>query len=240
MPTYTLDLIVNPADLQILKAAQLKITIAKPVGTAQPNVTWLAIDPFQGNKIEWDEEYSLYASPQQQLVNGAVISRLSETSFPATDAAYYSFTSNAVFSGPFTGPGSPPRGTYQANNDMPITQYPSLTFGLQQKAAIRGNQIAPSPINAAIVPAGFPVQFTPLTTVYIWLQASFTSGTVITQITGRSTQVTFGGTVQSQTLIYDPASGRFVPAAPQGGALVALAAMEETPHVQFLMPAGVH
>lgn len=211
MPNYTLDLTIDPQDLQIIKAAGLNITIAKPVGSASPNVTWLVFDPFQANKIQWEEQFSIYASPQQILQNGAVISRLSETDFPATDAAYYSFTSSATFSGPFTGSGAPGVGSYQVNNDMPNTQYPALTFGLQQQATINGANINPSPLNAALVPAALSAVFTPLTTVYIWLQASFRSGTVITQISSKSTVVTFGGTVTQKSLKYNPATGTFVP-----------------------------
>ncbi len=115
---YTLDLTIDSESLRIIKAAQLNVTIAKPVGGGNPNVAWLVFDPYQGNKIEWTEEFGIYASPAQIIENGAVISRMSEQ-FPANDAAYYSFDSSATFTGPFTGSGSPGQGQFKINNNMP-------------------------------------------------------------------------------------------------------------------------
>ncbi|UCH98429.1 MAG: hypothetical protein JSV88_16730 [Candidatus Aminicenantes bacterium] len=231
---YTLDLIIDNDSLRIIRAAQLKLTLAKPVGGGTPNVTWLVFDPFGGNKVEWQEEFGIYASPNQVIQNGAVISRLSEV-FPALDAAYYSFNAAATFEGPFTGSGAPGKGQYKVNNDMPNTSYPVLTFGLEQKASINASGIAPSPINAALVPAAFQVTFTPLTTVFVWLQAEFTSGTVITDINGNATSVTFGGAITSQTLVYDPATGRFVPSGADGKPIP----MEKAAHVKLLQRPGV-
>jgi len=243
MPNYTLDLAIDSDSLKILKAAQLKITIAKPVGGSSPNVTWLVFDPFQGNKVEWEEQYSIYASPNQVIQNGAVITRLSETDFPANDAAYYSFDSTATFQGPFTDSGAPPSGSYKVVNNMPHTQYPALTFGLQQKASINGSGINPSPLNAAVVPAALNATFTPLTTVYVWLQASYTSGTVITQVNGNATIVTFGGSVTEKSLVYNPATGTFIPSS--GGNVTALASFAalasfDDPDVKILKQAGVY
>ena len=43
MSNYTLDHIIDDDSLKIIKAAQLKITLAKPVGGGSPNLTWLLI-----------------------------------------------------------------------------------------------------------------------------------------------------------------------------------------------------
>ena len=235
MPEYTLDLAIDTDSLNIIKAAQLKITVAKPVSGSNPNVTWLVFDPFEGNKIQWEENYGIYASPTPIAQNGAVISRLSETPFPANDAAYYSLTSNATFTGPFTGQGAPGIGSYKVDNNMPNTSYPALTFGLQQKASINGRGINPSPLNAAVVPANLDATFTPLTTVYVWLQAQFTSGTVITQVNGNAAIVKFGGSVTQQSLAYNPATGTFVPSSRNN-----LVAHSEDSDVTFLKRAGVY
>jgi len=234
MPDYKLDLTIDPADLKYIKAAQLKITIAKPIGTSSPNVTWLVFDPFEGNTVEWKEEYSMYASTTPISTGGAVISKMSETSFPANDAAYYSFANN-LFSSPHTGPGAPATGSYKVKNNVPNTLYPALTFGLQQKASISSKGINPSPINAALVPANLSATFTPFTTVYIWLQASFTSGTVITEVNGDAAIVKFGGSVTQKTLKYNPANGIFVPHA--DGKLLNYA---EDSDVKLLKRSGVY
>lgn len=227
MSTYTLNLEIDSQSLNIIKSAQLKVTIAKPVNASKPNVAWLVFDPFEGNTIEWEENYGIYASSTPIIQNGAVISRLSETSFPANDAAYYSLTPNATFSGPFTGAGAPAIGSYKVNNHMPNTQYPALTFGLQQSAAINSNGIEASPLNAAVVPAALDTTFTPLTTVYVWLQAQFASGTVITEVNGHASIVTFGGTETHKSLAYNPETGTFVDSS--GGS-----------DVKHLQRAGVH
>jgi hypothetical protein len=241
MSNYTLDLAIDSASLQIIKAAQLKITISKPVGPSSPNVIWLVFDPFQGNKVEWQEEYRLYASPTPTTQNGAVISRLSETDNPVNDAVYYSFISSATFSGPFTGSGAPGTGSYKVVNNMPNTSYPALTFGLEQKASINGNGINPSPLNAAVVLAALNATFTPLTIVYVWLQAQFTSGSIITEVNGNASIVTFGGSVTSKSLTFNPATGTFVPSSPANNlAAKELSNYSDDPDVKLLKRAGVY
>lgn len=235
MSVYTLELRIDASDVPTLRAAQLKITLAQSCGALQPNVIWLAIDPFERNTVVWTDAYAFYASPQQQLVHGAVLSMLTQTTLPVTDAAYYAFTTGMHFTGPFIGAGAPPRGTYQVNNDVPNTQYPALTFGLLQQAELGGTRLSPAPINAAVIPAAFAGQFTPLPAVYVWLQASWLSSTVITQITGNATCVTFSQTMAAQTLQYNPGNGRFVPVLPQGHLLVPT----DVPHVSLLTPAGI-
>ena len=213
MTTYTLELEIDPKSLRIIKAAQLKVTLAKPVNaiSEHPNVAWVVFDPFQGNTVSWEEEYSIYASATPITQNGAVISRITEAEFPASDATYYTLNHSATFAGPFTGSDAPGKGSYKVNNAMPSTQYPFLTFGLEQEASINGSGIKPSPLNAAVVPAALSATFTPLTTVYVWLQAQFTSGTVITQVNGHASIVTFGGNIQKHTLAYNPDTGTFIP-----------------------------
>lgn len=250
MASNTLSISIDPDSLKIVKAAQLKVTLAKPVGTGEkPNVTWIVFDPFQGNTIEWDENYGIYASATPLNVGGAVISRMSETSFPATSGAYYSFDSSSTFKGPFTTPDAPQPGSYRVNNDMPNTQYPFLTFGLQQKASINGSGIDPLPLNAAVVPASYNATFTPFNIVYVWLQAEFLSGTVITEVSGKAAIVTFGGGVTRQALVYDPIQGRFVPssspqkmsAAPERAMLAALPGESgESAAVQQYTPSGLY
>lgn len=224
MADFSLELLIDAEDLKIIRTAQLKITIAKPVNTGvntlassgTPNVIWLVLDPFEINNVAWTKNYSIYASTQIELTNGTFISKISQTDCPAQDAAYYSFTSAAVFTGPFTGSGAGAPGTYKVNNDLPNMHYRALAFGLQQKASINGNRIDLSPLNAAVVPANFPVNFMPLTELYVWLQTPSTSGTVITAVAGNAAVVTFGSSVTKQVLKYNPARGTFVPASSDG------------------------
>jgi hypothetical protein len=207
---YTLNLIIDDADLRTIKTAGLNITVAKPVGGTQPNVAWLVIDPFPANKIQWSEEYGLYASTTQRLDPGTVISKFSELPPPQLDGKSYLFGVNdtAVFE---KGIDPCPEGSFHIGNQMSAESYPLLMFGLTQKAIVQGRTINPSYLNAALVMAKMDVTFTPLTQVYVWLQNSYTSGTIITSITSKATEVEFGAGTTEQTLVFDPSKGQFEP-----------------------------
>lgn len=228
MPKYRLQLIIDPEDLPIIRGAQQRITLAKPVSTESPNVVWLSIDPFQSTEVEWVEEYGIYASTTA-LKEGASITKLSETGVGAVTGSYYTFTAGATFQGPFTGPGVPD-GSYGAQNDMPHSQYPELTFGLTQSALINQKPAERKPISATQVLATQFANMTPFSNVFIWLQSRFASETIITKITGRSVKAKFGGSVTDISLTYNPSLGIFVPTAVQGKALT------ETDAVELSMP----
>jgi hypothetical protein len=214
MPEYSLKFLVDSSDLVIIKAAQQRITLAKPVNGGSPNVIWLSIDPFASTDVKWTEEYGIYASTSR-ISNGVTIDKLSETTGPAVDGAYYSFTAATVFNGPFTGEGVT-AGTFAARNDVPSSAYPVLTFGLTQSALINKFPAERKPLSATSVLATQFVEMTPFAIVYAWLQSQFTSETIITKITGKSAKVSLGGGVTSMTLKYNPELGMFVPATPQG------------------------
>lgn len=204
---YELDLLIDKADLPLLRSAGLKISLAKPVGNQAPNTIWLAFDPFEANKVEWVEDYGVYASNTVNLEHGTSISKISEV-FPAVNDQTYTFDSSATFN--TTSEVHPGTGVFGVKNEMPYEKYPSLAFGLEQKATVQGAEILPQPINTALIPAMFDAKFTPLVTVYVWLQADYKSGTVITQVHDQMIPVTFGGEVTKQSLVYKPSSGQFI------------------------------
>lgn len=213
MSKNTLTLSIDPKDLPIIRGAQQRITLAKPVGSdSSPNVVWLSIDPFQRTDVEWEEQYGIYASTTK-IQEGALISKLSETDFPAQDGASYTYTPGAVFAGPS---GSESKGTYAVQNDMPYNSYPALTFGLTQSALINQGPAQRKPISASSVLATQFSAMTPFTTVFVWLQSQFASETIITKIVGRSTKVKFGGGIDNIALKYDPQLGLFIAAGVQG------------------------
>jgi hypothetical protein len=229
--TYTLDLKIDANSLHIFRTVNMKIVLAKLVGGGNPNVIWGVFEPFETNKVEWTEEFGLYASPTK-IENGAEIHKYSEV-FPAQDAAYYSFNPDYTFSGPFTGSGASGVGQLKVNNHMPKDPYSTLTFGLEQKVTLNGTVIDAHPIN--IVPADSSITFIPLKTIFVWTQNFLTSGTVITQIYSKRTSVTFGESKISQTLAYDPQTGGFLPSNADGKQI----ALEKTPHVKLHTPPGV-
>lgn len=213
MPDYSIKFLIDSKDLTTIKAAQQRITIAKPVNVGTPSVIWLTIDPFQSTDVAWTEEYGIYASTTM-ITDGATITKLSESGV-AVDGAYYTLTAATVFTGPFTGKGVP-TGTYAAQNDVPNAAYPVLTFGLTQAALVNQKPTARKPLSATPVLATQFTEMTPFTIVYAWLQSTFTSETIITKITGKSAKVTLGGGVNDITLKYNPDLGMFVPADSQG------------------------
>jgi hypothetical protein len=139
MPDYSVKFLIDPNDLNFIKAAQQRITLAKPVNGNSPNVIWLSVDPFQSTDIGWSEEYGIYASTSQ-IANGVSITKLSETGLAAQDGMYYTLTAATTFNGPFAG-GGVPRGSFGAQNDVPYDSYPSLTFGLTQEALVTSETI---------------------------------------------------------------------------------------------------
>lgn len=210
MSQYTLTLNIDAQDLTYIKAAQQRITLGKTVGGDQPNVIWLSIDPFQANTVQWTDDVWIYASTTQ-VTSGASILKLSEVQpGPALDGGYYPFTAAAVFND-FVSSTDVPAGTYAANNDMPASNYPLLTFGLSQSAQVNAVPVTRKPISARMVLATQRIFMTPNANVYVWLQSQFASETIITSIVGRHTIARFGGGVTDIALKYDLARGLFVP-----------------------------
>lgn len=229
MSDYSVTFLIDPKDLEAIKGAQQRLTLAKTVNGNNANVIWLSIDPFPTTEVGWTEAYGIYASASG-MVDGTTISKMSETEGTAQDKAYYTFTSATAFNGPFSGNGVP-AGSYGVQNDMPYTSYASLTFGLTQDALVSQQKAVARPISATTALATQFLQMTPSPTLYVWLQAQFVSGTVI-KVIGKSTKVTLDESGPSRTLKYDPSLGLFVAATPKG------LLMKSDSSVQVMMNAG--
>lgn len=228
MQTYSIELIIDPQDLSAIKAAQEQIILARPVSdTYIPNVAWQSFDPIVDNVVTWSEEYGIYAS-NTNLFHGARILKTSSMPYPAQPGAYYSFATDASFYGPLPEAGASNAKQFGVSNDVPSANYPALVFGLVQNAIINDTAFNFRPLNAQPVRAHQRTTFTPLNTVYIWLQSQLASGTVITQLPRKVAIVTFDGLINAQTLKYDAASGMFVPYSPSKGSFVL-----NTPHVKL-------
>ncbi len=205
---FKLNLSIDAESLRELKKSGLKITIAKGVSEKSPNVAWLVFEPFQGNVVQWTEEYGIFASADDVTMNGAKISRMSEI-FTAQDGTSYNFADDATFHGPFTDDGVKV-GAFRVNNKMTPQSHRSLIFGLEQKACINNTTIKPSPLNIAYVPAMLSVSFVPMTNVYVWLQNEYTYGTVLTTIESSYNVFTFGNGVNEVNVLFDYTTGRFI------------------------------
>jgi hypothetical protein len=206
---YGLDLSIDPADLIVFKGSGMNIQVAKLVGNAsKPNVVWLSIDPWAEVKIDWEEAYGIYAS-NTQLQAGAVIQQISGIPSNKTeDQISYALGLDTLWTKDPSAPLAPP-GTYSIENQMvgnPL--YPSLVFGLTQPASVNGNGTGDQVLNATSVLPNNGATFTPLTTVYIWMQGQQQCGSVIVGITSKTAVVTMQGG-DTLKLHYDHNLGRF-------------------------------
>lgn len=204
MANYTLSLAFSQAQLEVLYMTGSNIVVAKPTEGSAPNVAWQVFRPMEANSISWEEQYGIYASTAE-IHNGAKLSQLSRTEFPATGGGQYTLSPHATFG--LSG-GAGERSSYYATNSYP--EKPFLTFGLFQDATVNGQQVAGNAISAAPVLLESTARMTPYTTLYVWVQSEVMSNTVVTQVTSPQTKVVFGGGVSDVALEYESAKGIFV------------------------------
>ncbi|HEV3321861.1 MAG TPA: hypothetical protein VG147_06660 [Solirubrobacteraceae bacterium] len=219
---YTLNTSFSQEDLRIMRMVGSNVVVAKPSDDpSQPNVAWVVFHPLESNKLEWEEEYGIYAS-NTELTNGALITQLSRSAFPAQDGKVYEFTPSGFFGPPSSGGTLGSFTSINAYKD-PYTNKGYLTFGLFQDANINSVHAQALPVSAALVPYQQKIVMTPYTTIYLWLQAQVQSSSVLSTITSPMTKVRFGGGVTDISLAYDAESGKFITKAnaalPQGVAL---------------------
>jgi hypothetical protein len=132
MPTYQLQINIDPLYVaQIVQAGQ-QIVISKQATPAGPPLAWLAFSPYPSNHIEWQDQYSVYTS-ETLLQSGATISQLANHT--AVGGTAYGFNGD-VFS--VTAPHSTlESGTYEVVNQSRQT----LTFGLAQGASLNDSPL---------------------------------------------------------------------------------------------------
>lgn len=206
-----LELRIQAADLANIRAAQLRIVLARAASATAPAVVWRSLDPFEINTITWSEDtYGLYATTAP-LWPGTWLSMVSRL-LDAQGGYYYAFTSGASFQGPYWASGIGAE-KYGVLNAMPHASYPVLTFGLCQPATVNGSPTAASPASAQAVLAERLATFPRLPRVYVWLDDSLTSATAISGAGANAALVDLTNT-PTPTLIFDPDLGRFVPEPP--------------------------
>jgi len=210
MPSFTLNTTFNQTDLTMLYATGTNVVVAKPSSmTAAPNVAWVVFRPLPANGMSWEEQYGIYASTQN-IQNGATLTQMAITPFPASSGQVYAM-GPAGFFGPPQGGGIP--NSYSAvnqYNNLPPNGQGYLTFGLYQNASVNGQSMNANAVSAAAVPYQSTAVMTPFTTIYIWTASAVTSNTVVTKVSSVQTEVTFGGSITEIDLQYDSSTGAFV------------------------------
>jgi len=223
MSTYTLQLMINSTDLSTLLEAGENIILARAFSDSASNVAWVSFKPFGNNSISWEDQYGMYGAV---TMSSGQINPQSTTLIDVASGMYYNFgPATPVFTGPYSGPSAPGPGSFRVFNLLPPTAYPSFVFGLTQNATVNGAAAAASPTTAQVVPANQFATFTPLETVYVWLQSGVAAGAVVTvpplvgltagltlQATSRATKIQFTG-ASSLTYVYSSTAGAFVPSA---------------------------
>lgn len=207
MPTFQLNTKFTEADLERFYASGSNVVVAKPTEGGQPNVAWLVYRPLIANTVTWEEKYGIYAS-NAEIQNGARLTQMSQTEFPAQDGRRYTLQPAGAFGS--SEPGGT-AGSYTATNEYDNLPKGLLTFGLFQDAEVNGASMDGNAVSAAPVPYRSTAVMTPYTTVYLWIQSQVQSNTVVTVVTSPMTQVTFGGSVAEISLAYDATTGTFVP-----------------------------
>lgn len=206
MPTYVLQTSFTKEDLDRFHASGSNVVVAKPNGGGAPNVAWVVYRALQENTMTWEEQYGIYAS-NSDIVNGATLTQMSRTEFPAVEAMNYPLNPAGFFGPPESGGA---QGSYFATNGYNNLPKGLLTMGLYQNATVNGTPVSASAVSAAPVLYNSTMQVTPFTTLYLWTQSQVMSNSVVTNVTSPQTMVTFGGSVRSLSLRYDAESGTFV------------------------------
>lgn len=211
MSNCSIQLLIDPADLQALRVMNRNIVIARSANNGQaPYVVWQSFAPGEDNTVSWAEDYAIYAA-NTPLKHGARMLPTRSMPYPAMPAGAYVFTADALFHGPYSS--DQPLGTRQfcIHNEVPPSHYPALTFGLAQSAVINDMPSNIRPISAQSIAAHEAAVVSPLNTVHVWLQADLFSGTVQAYLPEVVTTVKLGWLSHKQTLKYDAAEDTFIP-----------------------------
>ncbi|HTD33947.1 MAG TPA: hypothetical protein VK665_09825 [Candidatus Elarobacter sp.] len=179
--TYTLVLDTGGTDAAPAAAAP-RWALAKPGGNALPNVVWLAVPVTGRTTVTWSESYGLYAS-SAAIRDGTPIAVERELR-TALDRMLYPFSGDA-FGPPADAPRTP-AGHYEVVNRTAGT----LTFGLLQAADVGGAPFRGA-INAVALPPGFTADFSPMPTVFVWLDSAARSGSIVAELPATAARLTF-------------------------------------------------
>lgn len=200
---YALNIMFDDKDLLDIYDAKQSVTLIKQTFSTTSNnssVAWVTFNPFEINNVNWEENYTVYASTTQ-VQNGASILKSSYTD--AVDGFVYNFGSGVFLKNPNL---STEADSYEIIN----TTTGKLTFGLAQDVKVNGSSVQAAPINAATVLAGQNAIFTPLEKVQILLQSNVQDGLVLTSVSSQIFTATLGNGVNSVSVKYNGLTGQFV------------------------------
>ncbi len=206
---FSISMAFSQTDLDRFYATGTNVVVAKPAGGGTPNVAWIVYRPLMANGISWEENYGIYMS-NSDVINGAELTQMSATPYPASAGTLYTMTASGSITGPQTAGGTP--GSYTIANQYNNLPKGYLTSGLYQNAIVNGASVVGNAVSAAPAIFQSTAQMTPFTTVYLWTQSQVKSNTVVTTVTSAMSRVQLGGSITSAALVYDSSTGLFLPA----------------------------
>jgi hypothetical protein len=200
MPTYSLQINIDPADLaRILEAGQ-EIAISKQTTGSDTPLIWVAFSPFQSNTVTWQDQYAVYAS---QTLTQSVTMITELTTMNAEPQTAYLFDNNT-----FTV--ATDRSVLSAGQFKMINQTSDThTFGLSQAASVNGHDLGLSPLFAETLLPQEWLELTPFETVSVFLYKKTESAMCLGTVMGPALQVTFDGGMNAQSITFDYALGGF-------------------------------
>lgn len=174
---YSVTIRFSDSDLRNIKDTNLRLCIAKqvapvddPGAEGQASVVWLAIeDIYPINKIEWTEQYGLFAT-RTSLIDGATITQTSNKN--NVNPGEYEFDEYNQFKKVKEHPESH---LYSVTNKKSKME----SLGLLQ--AVQTNSIGSimNPVAVFQVMPGITLQMTPIVKISVWLSTTYNSGSVI-------------------------------------------------------------
>lgn len=171
MPDYSLTLTFASSDLETIHAARESVVLARAFSDSDSNVAWVSFVPTPNNVVSWDDGYGLYFA--SALSPGGIQMGNAPTGVLLSGASYQ-LDSTDRFT--FLPQDPPPGGAYRVFNQVPFGTFPALFLGLTQGAIVLGSDVPPTPAVSALVPATQFATFTPIASVYVWLQSNVASG----------------------------------------------------------------
>ncbi|PZF73274.1 hypothetical protein [Taibaiella soli] len=204
---YTLNLIFTPEQINLIYETNMNVIIAKPVTDEKPELAWQTFRPMESNRLEWQDQYGIYAST---IVPGENVDITKTTTLPigAARNALYTLGRDGVISGPGKSTGG-------SNSFSVLNQFQNgssvsfMTIGLTQDATVNGMTISANPLSAARVPYQNTAEMTPDTGIYISLQSQAPRN-MLAKVTSQMTRLVFRNGATEISATYNSDAGMFI------------------------------
>jgi len=199
---WTVVIEIDSRGVRELVETGSRVIVARPCGSAGPNVVWSTLKPVPRSTVSWLESYGLYAS--QSAVAGGTALHVQSQMHAVRSGVVYRFRGGAFSRD--ERPGAVPPGHYGVTNFEVRAQ----TFGLLQAGTVNG-RACHAPINAVVLPSAMTADFVPSSDLNLWAQPGIERGTVVIDLPQYATAASFSSHDRERTFRFDRATKCFVP-----------------------------